>query len=635
MTECLSEELIDRLLTDTLSDAEEERVDAHLRECTTCRNLLSEKTNAPDHVVEALAPADNTQDDRREIDRLFDLVRDLPTPNVGDPDDETLASDDRDSAVRFATNTRKKGQESDSEPAGFEMIEEIGRGGVGVVFKARQTRLGRIVALKMMLPRTFPRPKNLARFRGEAEVVAKLQHPNVVQVFDILEHDGCPYLCMEFVPGGNLAEKLNGNPQPPETAAKLVEILARAIHSVHEAGILHRDLKPSNVLLMQTNDKSGVRLNPENGSTNFAQPKITDFGLAKQVGKDSGLTETQTALGTPSYMSPEQAREGKTVTQATDVYSLGTILYEVIVGRPPFQGSNVIETMAHVIHEEPVPPRLFAKSISVDLEAVSLKCLEKEPTHRYPSAAALADDLRRVQEGLPTIARPITGIGRAWRWCRRHQVAVILLVIAALAGLVIQRTVTQRENATRAAGMVNGLLVADTTRVPAIVEDMAFYRKWADPLLNTTFEQSEAGSRERLHAALALMSVDDGKVDYVRDQLHQVTARHVSVLREALRPHQEKVTEHLWPLAQDEHVEPAHRFQAAAALAAFAPDDDRWNDVSPFVAQHLTTVAWPVEFGRWLQHFRPARAVNGFAGHPARGPQPVFAATGSSRSCAG
>lgn len=364
------------------------------------------------------------------------------------------------------------------ELPGYEIIEEIGRGGLGVVFKARQLALDRLVALKMLLPHTLPGAEELTRFRLEAESVAKLQHPNVVQVFDVIDRGDNPCISMEYVEGGDLSARVGGDPQPPQAAVRCVEVLARAMHAVHEAGILHRDLKPANVLLTASTDRDdGVFLTGQDGASEIVQPKITDFGLAKQMGEESGLTETHAALGTPSYMSPEQAREGKTVTRAADVYSLGAILYKLLTGRPPFRGFSAVETMAQVIHEDPVPLRRLVSTIPPDLEAVCLKCLEKDPDRRYESAEALADDLKRVQDGRPTIARPITNTERVWRWCRRHQIAVILLVVAALAGLVIQHTVTEGENAIRAAGMVNGLLVADTTRVPDLVEDMAFLPK--------------------------------------------------------------------------------------------------------------------------------------------------------------
>lgn len=313
---------------------------------------------------------------------------------------------------------------------GYEIFEEIGRGGLGVVFKARQNTLNRIVAVKMLLPRMFPRSNDLERFRQEADAVAKLQHPNVVQIFDVIEVADNHCLSMEFVEGGNLADGLDGRPQPPAVAARLVEVLARAMHVVHESGYLHRDLKPANILLAATDNDSDVRLITEDGKSISVQPKITDFGLARQLGEDSGLTDTGTAVGTPSYMPPEQARSGQTVTHAVDVYSLGAILYEMLVGRPPFRGSSVLETLSQVYEQQPVPPRQLVDNVPMDLEAVCLKCLEKEPLRRYPSAGALADDLRRFQDGLPTIARPVTSTERCWRWCRRNPVVAGLISLA-------------------------------------------------------------------------------------------------------------------------------------------------------------------------------------------------------------
>ena len=405
MSNCLSPDEIDRLLAGKLDAQEEVRIDAHLRGCPACLEALNAKTAVPDSVREALA--------------------------LG-----------RQSGDRGSLDTDEPDQPLPPGLPGYEFIEEIGRGGLGVVFKARQLALGRIVAVKMIRPGTFPGPSELARFRLEADAVAKLQHPNIVQVFDIIDHESTPALCMEYVAGDDLAKRLGGKPQPADDAARLVEILARAIHRVHEAGFLHRDLKPANILLAAADDSdSGVWLAAPDGERANVHPKITDFGLAKQVGVESGITETHVALGTPSYMSPEQARADKDVTRAADVYSLGAILYEALAGRPPFRSSSAVETMAQVIHEDPVPPGRLVANLSVDLEAVCLKCLEKDPARRYPSAEALADDLRRVQEGQPTIARPMTATERVWRWCRRNR-AVATLLAALVITLLVATTVT-------------------------------------------------------------------------------------------------------------------------------------------------------------------------------------------------
>jgi WD40 repeat protein/tRNA A-37 threonylcarbamoyl transferase component Bud32 len=308
---------------------------------------------------------------------------------------------------------------------GYEIVGELGRGGMGVVYHARQTRLNRPVALKMILAGAHAGAEAAARFLAEAEAVAQLQHPNIVQIFHIDEHAGFPYFEMEFVGGGSLADRLDGTPRPPREAARLTEILARAMAEAHRRGIVHRDLKPGNILLT-----------PEGA------PKVADFGLAKLLNAESGLTRTDSVLGSPSYMAPEQA-EGKTkdVGPAADVYALGAILYELLTGRPPYRGATVLETLEQVKTTEPVPPSRLVPGLPRDAETIALKCLQKDPSRRYDSAAALAEDLRRYRAGEPIVARPVGRMERAWRWCRRNPVvagltaAVLLLFAAGFAGV--------------------------------------------------------------------------------------------------------------------------------------------------------------------------------------------------------
>jgi WD40 repeat protein/tRNA A-37 threonylcarbamoyl transferase component Bud32 len=308
---------------------------------------------------------------------------------------------------------------------GYEIVGELGRGGMGVVYKARQIRLNRPVALKMILAGAHAGGDAAARFLAEAEAVAQLQHPNIVQIFHIDEHAGFPYFEMEFVGGGSLADRLDGTPRPPREAARVTEIVARAIAEAHRQGIVHRDLKPGNILLT-----------PE------GTPKVADFGLAKLLNVESGLTRTDSVLGSPSYMAPEQA-EGKTkeVGPTADVYALGAILYELLTGRPPFRGATVLETLEQVKTAEPVPPSRLVPRLPRDIETICLKCLQKDPSRRYESAAALAEELRRFQAGEPIVARPVGSVERAWRWCRRNPVvagltaAVLLLFAAGFAGV--------------------------------------------------------------------------------------------------------------------------------------------------------------------------------------------------------
>jgi len=286
---------------------------------------------------------------------------------------------------------------------------------MGVVYKARHRSLGRLVALKMICGGAPTRPEQVARFKTEAEAVARLRHANIVQIYDIGECRGEPFVSFELLEGGSLADRLVQTPQPGRAAAGLMMTLASAMEAAHSAGIVHRDLKPSNILF----DQEG-------------SPKITDFGLAKRLEADEGQTVTGQVMGTPSYMAPEQAR-GRTreITPATDVYALGAILYEMLTGRPPFKGPSTMETVRQVIENDPVPPSRLQPRVPLDLETVCLKCLAKEPTKRYNSARDLADDLRRYLGGEPIRARRTPPQERAAKWARRHPTAASLVALAA------------------------------------------------------------------------------------------------------------------------------------------------------------------------------------------------------------
>jgi tRNA A-37 threonylcarbamoyl transferase component Bud32 len=270
-------------------------------------------------------------------------------------------------------------------PPGYEILAELGRGGMGVVYKARQVRLNRLTALKMILAGRHAGELDLTRFRKEAEAVARLHHQNIVQIYEVGDHHGLPYLSLEYCAGGSLERKLRGTPMPPGEAAALVETLARAMQAAHDKGIIHRDLKPANVLLA------------EDGTA-----KVSDFGLAKTLG-EAGQTASGAILGTPSYMAPEQAGgRGRAVGPATDVYALGAVLYECLTGRPPFRAATPLDTVLQVVSDEPVPPSLLQPRVPKILENICLKCLQKSPGRRYPSARLLADDLRQSQAGDPT-----------------------------------------------------------------------------------------------------------------------------------------------------------------------------------------------------------------------------------------
>ncbi len=348
------------------------------------------------------------------------------------PDDRTTPPTEElppDGPVSRDPHTRRIGPDL----PGYEILEVIGRGGMGVVYKALHLRLDRLVALKMVLAGAHASPEELARFSIESQAVAQLQHPGIVQIYEVGEHDGLPYFSLEFVAGGSLAHRIGGKPQPVREAAEMLREIAMAVREAHRRNIIHRDLKPANVLL-----------------TPDGRPKITDFGLAKRLDADSEQTHTGAIMGSPSYMAPEQAW-GQTheIGPRTDVYALGAILYEMLVGRPPFQGASALETIELVRTDEPVPPTRLQPKIPVDLETICLKCLQKDPAKRYQDAGALGEDLERFLEDRPILARPVGTVERLTRWCRRNP------KVARLTGLVAGLLVLVAAVATYAAVSVN------------------------------------------------------------------------------------------------------------------------------------------------------------------------------------
>jgi WD40 repeat protein/serine/threonine protein kinase len=396
---CPDPDQLQRLLDERLSPEEHSMLAEHLQHCPACQRTLEEKTD-------------------------FAAGRLPPLPHLLA---ETLGEQ---------ANAPRSTAGLPSVP-GYEVLEELGRG-MGIVFKARHLKLNRLVALKMLSDGSYAGADRLARFRVEAEAVARLQHPNIVQIYEVGEHDGLPYFAMEFVDGGNLARELNGTPRAAKKAAALIETLARAIHYAHERNIVHRDLKPANILLSNVKCQMSNVKNPPDKALDLGHltPKIADFGLAKRLDVEQGQTESGAIMGTAGYMAPEQAAgKSKAIGPAADVYSLGAILYEVLTGRPPFIGESTLDTLQQVLVADPVPPSRLQPRVPRDLETICLKCLQKEPKKRYGSALELAEDLSRFGNAQPIHARPVGAAERLWRWCRRNPTVASLL--AAVATLLV------------------------------------------------------------------------------------------------------------------------------------------------------------------------------------------------------
>ncbi len=355
---------------------------------------------------------------------------------------------------------------------GYEVLEELGRGGMGVVYKARQVGLNRLVALKMILAGEHASRDDLDRFRAEAEALARLHHPNIIQIYQIDDHEGRPFFSMEFVDGGSLATHLGDAPQPPDEAARMVATLARAVHAAHQAGIVHRDLKPGNILLQKPNSEirnpkednplhiggetEGVPVSDFGFRISDLTPKVTDFGLAKRLEDAKGRTRSGDILGTPNYMAPEQAAgHVSQIGVATDIHALGVILYRLMTGRDAFGKDTLLDTLEQVRSQEPTVPRSIVPTLPRDLEVICLKCLRKRPTDRYASALELAEDLEHFLSGEPIRARPLSRSERLRRWVRRHPVwaslagGIALLPLLLLAGLALFRDRTFKEEEVR------------------------------------------------------------------------------------------------------------------------------------------------------------------------------------------
>lgn len=430
MATCPSRETLQRLLDENSPDGDLRDVETHVQSCAGCQGVLA-------HLIP-------TRTSTPLPDNWDGQGRARPGPRGGKNTVTRYPGADvsTDAANTAAEEAAARGPVL-ATLGDYELLEEIGRGGMGMVYRARQITLRRIVALKMILVGQLASPEEVQRFHTEAQAAANLDHPGIVPIYEVGEQAGRHYFSMGYVAGESLAHRLAAGPLPLRESAELVQKIARAVHFAHERGIIHRDLKPANILL----DEAG-------------EPRITDFGLAKRLTEDTGLTATGQVLGTPSYMSPEQAAgAGAQVGSAADIYGVGAILYALVTGRPPFSAATIHETLRQVVESEPVPPRQLNSAIDRDLETICLKCLEKSAPQRYGTAQTLADELGRYLGGEPIQARPISGSLRLWRWCRRKPalagslattgLLLVLVAVVSLWGYVFTSRALDRETTAR------------------------------------------------------------------------------------------------------------------------------------------------------------------------------------------
>lgn len=442
----------------------------------------------------------------------------------------------------------------------YELLAEIGQGGMGVIYRARQQKLQRTVALKMIRAGTLASSLQIQRFQAEAEAVAQLDHPGIVPIYDVGEYAGHHYFSMALVEGGSLAERVKDGPLPPREAAHLLECVALAMEYAHGHGVIHRDLKPGNILL----DATG-------------QPKVTDFGLAKRVNEDSHLTMAGQVLGTPSYMAPEQAAGRlEAIGPAADIYAMGAVLYCLLTGRPPFQSAQVMDTLKQVLEREPVPPRRLNHAIDRDLETISLKCLQKEPGKRYASAQALAEDLGRWQRREPIAARPVGSAERLWRWCRRNPVIATLAAGVALS-LVLGTIVASYF------AVVASREAADA-RQKQLLSDHRFYDAEINLIHQAWKDAQTFQIEERL---LALEPTFRGfEWDYLKSLCHMdlltLTGHESGVWSVAFSPNGRWLasagadkTVRIWDTAAGEEVRLLHGHTDIVRTVAFSPDGKR------------------------------------------------------------
>jgi serine/threonine protein kinase/formylglycine-generating enzyme required for sulfatase activity len=482
---------------------------------------------------------------------------------------------------------------------GYDILGVLGRGGMGVVYKARQVGLNRLVALKMVLSGGHASQEEIARFKAEATAVACLQHPNIVQIYDVGEVDGRPFFSLEYCSGGSLSSRLNGSPWPAEHAAALIETLARAVDAAHHAGIVHRDLKPANILLVPPRrasvsaEISLAELSSRPSLADFGMPKITDFGVAKRLDGTDAKTVTGAVIGTPSYMAPEQTGgTGQTVGPATDIYALGAILYELLTGRPPFKGATPIDTVMQVVAEDPTPPRKINGRVPRDLETICLKCLHKQTRKRYATAEALADDLKRFLDNEPVVARPTPFWERGVKWVRRRPTAAALMVlmlfgVLGVTGVIWKESRERRE--TQVSNLIKRVQSSDPGELRRLRSELEPLRSETDPRLLAIARNRDEDPSHRLKAYLALSTIDPEQVEYLSWRLLDCSLREFPLIRDRL-PFGSQLEGSLFEVLRDPAQPAAARFRAGLALASYAHGNDIWSDADfAFLANEMLT----------------------------------------------
>lgn len=484
----------------------------------------------------------------------------------------------------------------------YELLEELGRGGMGVVYKAVQRSLNRFVAVKMILAGEFASQADVQRFHREAEAIAGLDHPGIVPIYETGSYQGRHFFSMKLMEGGTLASRREAFSRPRD-ATVVVRAIALAIHHAHQHGILHRDLKPANILLDQDDN-----------------PHVTDFGLARPLGSESDLTQSGATVGTPSYMAPEQAAcSSRIVSTAADIYSMGAILYELLTGVPPFRAASHFETVKLVLQDEPIRPRNLTPTVPRDLETICLKCLSKDPNRRYDSAAGLADDLGRWLNHEPIRARRARAFEKAMRWCQRNPVlasltlALVLVLFLGVVGVTWSwiemrhaLAVTDNERQARALAQLDALLAADAQSVPDLIDNLRPAWPLVHPRLLDLSARQDLPAKQRLRVGLALLHVDPGQVNYLYNCMMSVPPDEVILIRKFLHSHGESLTGLLWSELDNEHREVGRRLRAACALAMYDPLGKSWERVQQEIVGSLVAEN-PIHLAHWAEAFRPVR----------------------------